>query len=627
MTSKSEKTSKGFFWALATYALPILMFPLICLVTHALTFETLVKVWTNPFSILATIVILLASFMFILRGYSLFNLWHKDPEQYKKPEALDSLQQQLVSFPKQILILGLILGMLIPSVLALLNQKLTLSLLDFVILGYANSIFFSMPCYIIFLQHFEHWNMDIPFSLKYLSMPLNLRVNLVSGFVLTSIMSATLIAFKNVMGSGLEGLDPWQKVLQVGLPITLVGLAGGVLNLFLLMRGISKRIHGCKDFVAQMSAGDVSCELINLTSRDELGVLAYNLNKVHQNMNTLLSSTRNSVVKTVSIKNDLLDICSVTAQEINLISEKISLVDVQSRDLVGGVKRALGRVETFKNMLEHLNDEINRQVSMVGETSSSISQMNQSIDTITQITGSRMKSSESLAARTEDGQEKMKLTLGHLDQISKSVETIRNITGVIQGIAAQTNLLSMNAAIEAAHAGQAGLGFSVVADEIRKLAQTAGSNSKEISKNIKEIIAVINLTLDSGSSTAETFGQVSRELQDFLKSFRQIDESLLEMRAGSQNIMHASHTLKSVSDTVQQDSDRMDKAAEELRSDIGGLEKVADTTDLAMNEVAKRVGEVNKASGNLKEHTVYLDVSTNELADSMGRFKIQEALA
>ncbi len=619
------------FWAVLIFVLPIPTFFGLCLVTQVLPEQELLKAFSSVLLFPCIGLVLVAVLFWLFRGFRPF----QKRVDLSQPDAADSAQKRLIEFPKQILIVGMTFGIAVSGILVLFNPSTWERLIEFLLLGYANAIFFAMPCYIVFLQSFERWNRFVPFSSKHLSMSLMARVSLVTGFTLTSIFCVALLAFKNAfavsgedvtaVASATSSVSTWGKVLQVGVPIAVIGLTGGLLNIILLMRGILRRIQRSKDFVLHLAAGEVDQKPLELTSRDELGVLADHLNLVQNNLNALLGSTKHSVQKTVSIKDELIDICSSTTQEISAIARQVALADHQAQEITEAADRALGRVQKFYEAIAVLEAEIHRQTEMVEETSSALEEMTSSIESVAKISSARMESSQSLEGQTGEGQEKLKLTLGHLNQIATSVEDIRSITSVIQAIAAQTNLLSMNAAIEAAHAGESGAGFAVVADEIRKLAQTSSTNSKEITGKVKSIIQLIGSAVGAGGATANTFEKIQLEVGAFLQSFREIESTMGEMRQGSTAILNSSLGLKERSVELKDKATVMSQEADGLFQDVTLLKEKAQATRSAMDQVGGSVEEVDQVSKNLKGHSQLLDQSTREVSSHIDQFKIQEA--
>jgi methyl-accepting chemotaxis protein len=138
------------------------------------------------------------------------------------------------------------------------------------------------------------------------------------------------------------------------------------------------------------------------------------------------------------------------------------------------------------------------------------------------------------------------------------------MVNVINGIAGSTNLLSMNAAIEAAHAGDAGRGFAVVADEIRKLADTSGKNAKEIGRQLKEVIAVITSAAEQSGRTRDSFVEIQTEIAGAMDAFQEITNATGELAEGGKQILEALQTLSDMSSRVKSGGGDMGEAQEKL---------------------------------------------------------------
>jgi methyl-accepting chemotaxis protein len=142
---------------------------------------------------------------------------------------------------------------------------------------------------------------------------------------------------------------------------------------------------------------------------------------------------------------------------------------------------------------------------------------------------------------------------------------------IINSIAGSTNLLSMNAAIEAAHAGQAGRGFAVVADEIRKLADTSGKNSKEIERKIKDMISAINKAMTESTSTKSSFTEIREEISNVMGAFEEIQLATGELAEGGQQILTALTTLGELSTNVRSGGAEIGEAQTRLNEIQGAV--------------------------------------------------------
>jgi methyl-accepting chemotaxis protein len=153
-----------------------------------------------------------------------------------------------------------------------------------------------------------------------------------------------------------------------------------------------------------------------------------------------------------------------------------------------------------------------------------IEEMNANIKTITGITSKKTGSGAGAPGEREGGREGHGRVHRGFEHLTSYIDDILENTGVIQGIAGQTNLLAMNAAIEAAHAGDAGRGFSVVADEVRKLAETSASSAKEISDNLAKLVEDIKGTGTVIKGSGEAFRRIEMEIQDVVQAMEEIGE-------------------------------------------------------------------------------------------------------
>jgi methyl-accepting chemotaxis protein len=234
-----------------------------------------------------------------------------------------------------------------------------------------------------------------------------------------------------------------------------------------------------------------------------------------------------------------------------------------------------------------------------------------SIDNVAKIAERRREATEELLGTVGGGGDKMRAAFEHVRQISESLESVNGIASIIKSISAQTNLLAMNAAIEAAHAGDAGRGFSVVADEIRKLAEASSSNSQEIS----HILGGVSSSVEDAAVSAEllnsAFFQIDREVRELSNSLREIFGNMAELRSGSSQILEAMETLRRVSTRVRDKSSAISEQSGSIRevaetgkstgSDVRagmadivvGMKEISTAVDDVL-AIARRIGKVGE---------------------------------
>ena len=229
------------------------------------------------------------------------------------------------------------------------------------------------------------------------------------------------------------------------------------------------------------------------------------------------------------------------------------------------IGRASALIESISRTVHTLNESIDMQAQAVNESSQKTELILNSLKTTSEVSKNKQDDIRELLDNAAHGQESMKETIQSVQSISQSVDGIGSAIKIISAIAANTNLLSMNAAIEAAHAGNAGKGFAVVADEIRRLSESTRENSRNIAKTLKTIIDNISITSKRSDDTDSRITEMSREIKGFAETMTSLINTFNQLSAESQDITASLDSLKGQSAAVKTDYTEMLTMTDKLR--------------------------------------------------------------
>jgi len=256
---------------------------------------------------------------------------------------------------------------------------------------------------------------------------------------------------------------------------------------------------------------------------------------------------------------------------LSLLAEEKKIMEYLTQQVMGHINRALSLIEQINNLVHELNSHIGTQSLAVDESGKVTERMVDSLKRTSDFSRQKQQDIKGLIDNAAKGQEAMNETIQAVQSISQLIDGIGSTMKIISVIAANTNLLAMNAAIEAAHAGDAGRGFAVVADEIRRLSESTRENSRNISQTLSNIIKGINTTSRRSNETGGLITHMSEEINGFTATMSELINTLTELSAGSSEITTALETLRGHSDTVESGYGEMLSMADKLRYDINIL--------------------------------------------------------
>jgi methyl-accepting chemotaxis protein len=415
---------------------------------------------------------------------------------------------------------------------------------------------------------------------------------------------------------------PTYRMLTVSAIICAVMLVIIAVGALIMARSISAPLNVVVKELECIGTGDLTKHL-DIKRKDEIGTMTSSLNSTVDSIRELIFTIKQKSASLSAIGSELSANMTDTAAAINEITSNIKSIKSQAAKQSAGVNDSAIAMDKIIVNINKLNSEIDKQSASVSQSSSAVEQMLANIQSVTQTLIKNSDNVRELTEASELGRAGLRQVSADIREIARESEGLLEINGVMENIASQTNLLSMNAAIEAAHAGEAGKGFAVVADEIRKLAESSGEQSQTISTVLKKITDSINLITRSTDEVLNKFEAIDSGVKTVSLQEENIRKAMEEQSAGSQQILEAISKLNDISSQVKVDSEEMLSGSSEVMETSKTLEAITEELSNGMKEMDIGADQINVAVNSVNEISVGNKHDIEALITEVDKFKVE----
>ena len=372
---------------------------------------------------------------------------------------------------------------------------------------------------------------------------------------------------------------------------------------------------------AKIAAGDLT-DRVTVKRYDEVGRLMINLNTAMEHTYTMLTVLKEEADKMTAIGSDLSSNMEETAAAVKEISSNVATVKEKALMQATGVTETAATGEQIQGKLSLLVEGITTQSESIAQSSALITNTAENMLHINKILSQNDELIKTAYGQMKAGKDGAETANSFVKQIAERSEALLEASQVIQNIASQTNLLAMNAAIEAAHAGEAGKGFAVVADEIRKLAEESNVQGKQIGAVIKESTEIIEQVSKAGMQAEKTFADVYELISQISGKEDSIVNLMHEQEENGTRVLSAIETINKVTKAVSSASMEMLEGGKQITAEMQKLAEITRETTDSMTEIASGAEQITNAIEEVVSITEQNRTSIDHLAQEVGKFKI-----
>ena len=388
---------------------------------------------------------------------------------------------------------------------------------------------------------------------------------------------------------------------------------------------ISKKIISVKDMTKTLAEKDFTVSIVPNGSQ-EIKSLMQNINIMVEQINAFFTVVKVTASKAISSGYTINDAANSTAAATAAIDENIQKIMTQFDQMIETVGKAVMVISDMNIQVDTLVDNNETQAIAIEESSKAVNEAAGTLEHIRTMATERSSMAQEMHALISDGDEKITSTNDLLQAISNKLGEVKEVVTIIDDVAEQTNLLSMNAAIESAHAGEAGNGFAVVAEEIRNLAESTSENAATIANVINGIIEAVNNANTSSNEASAAFQKVSKHSDDVVSALREITVGIESIDAQMQQIKVKSEEEFAAADKINS-----------YCKDLAEKQKAVSTDVDAMNdkffEATSAIKKIKAGTTDIVERMMGVSVASKEsyknmtdLENILEEFKTKESV-
>jgi methyl-accepting chemotaxis protein len=387
------------------------------------------------------------------------------------------------------------------------------------------------------------------------------------------------------------------------------------------MRSITAMIRSLRRFIERLCEGDLSADS-DMAGKDELGRIAKNIDDLVDSLRGLVGTVKDRIVALAARSDDLIANIEETGAAVVQINGNIKGNYERLEKESKAVTEVSAAVEESARGIDSLAAMIGTQRGILESSASAVEQMIANVESVAANAETAAADSALLKRKGAEGKTRIDEVSGSVAAIGKVSENLTGAVNIIEEIASRTNLLAMNAAIEAAHAGDSGRGFAVVAGEIRKLAEQSAIQARDIAADLGRVKASIDGVRKASSAAIEAFTAIIDRSAPLDAEIASISSAMREQGAGGRQLLESLARLKDISGDIDRGSSDMSSGTKIILEQAASLRTLNASIVRSEEEIAKGTTEIDAAVGETTKLASDDDAALAEVRAAVERFKL-----